>query len=207
MPTQCSNMRAMTPNPCSLALAPTNQLHPVAAPTHTQQHDGQQVLDAWHCMMSASWLKELLFMEADSHRGKEVIEGTGQEDVLHRVLYPQVHANGIKKKKKKDFEHIIKHQQNVFMCSRGVEILSFCITPSILRSHLESNGVSTPCLQSLLNPNDKQDVILAYSLLKEIYLVASPSGCKLQPCLYSCVACPEFLRTLRVTPHVTPCLY
>ena len=32
----------------------------------------------------------------------------------------------------KDLKHIIKRQQNVFMRSRGVEILSFCITPSIL---------------------------------------------------------------------------
>ena len=69
----------------------------------------------------------------------------------------------------KDLKHIIKRQQNVFMRSRGVKILGFCITPSILRSHLESNGVSTPCLRSLLNPNDKQDVVLAYSLLKEIW--------------------------------------
>ena len=29
-----------------------------------------------------------------------VVEGNVQADVLHRVLYPQVHVNGIKKKKK-----------------------------------------------------------------------------------------------------------
>ncbi|KAH9074231.1 hypothetical protein EDB83DRAFT_2312565 [Lactarius deliciosus] len=74
----------------------------------------------------------------------------------------------------KDFKHIVKRQRNVFMRTKGVEILGFCITPSILRSHLESNGVSPPRLRSLLNPNDKQDVVLAYSLLKEIWSLPPP---------------------------------
>jgi hypothetical protein len=71
----------------------------------------------------------------------------------------------------KDF---IKHLRNVFMCAKGVEILGFCVTLSILHSHLESNSVSSPHLRSLLNPNDKQDVVLAYLLLKEIWSLPSP---------------------------------
>lgn len=74
----------------------------------------------------------------------------------------------------KDFKHIIKCQQNVFMCAKGVEILGFCITLSILRSHLKSNDVSSPRLRSLLDPNDKQDVVLVYSLLKEIWSLPPP---------------------------------
>ncbi|KAH9036309.1 hypothetical protein EDB85DRAFT_2209149 [Lactarius pseudohatsudake] len=78
----------------------------------------------------------------------------------------------------KDFKHIIKRQRNVFMRNKGVEILGFCITPSILRSQLEYNGVSGHQLRSLLNPNDKQDVVLAYSLLKEIWsLPPPPASC------------------------------
>ena len=74
----------------------------------------------------------------------------------------------------KDFKHIIKRLRNAFMRAKGVEVLGFCITQSILRSHLENNGVSSPRLRSLLNPNDKQDVVLAYSLLKEIWSLPSP---------------------------------
>ena|ERR1700761_420364 len=70
-PTQCSNVRTTTPNPCSLALAPTNQLHPVAAPTHAQQRDGQQELDAWHCTTSASRPKELLLWRRIHTEGKK----------------------------------------------------------------------------------------------------------------------------------------
>lgn len=75
----------------------------------------------------------------------------------------------------KDFKHIIKRQRNLFMRAKGVEILGYCITPSVLHSQLESNGVSADKLGSLLNPNDKQDVILAYSLLREIWSLPPPS--------------------------------
>jgi hypothetical protein len=78
----------------------------------------------------------------------------------------------------KDFKHIIKRQWNVFMRAKGVEILGYCITPSVLRSQLEHNGVSTHQLCSLLNLNDKQDVVLAYSLLREIWsLPPPPASC------------------------------
>jgi hypothetical protein len=60
------------------------------------------------------------------------------------------------------------------MRAKGIEILGFCITPAILCSHLEDNGVSSPCLRALLNPNDKQDIVLAYSLLKEIWTLPPP---------------------------------
>ena len=40
------------------------------------------------------------FMELDLHGRKEVVEGVKEEDVLHRVLYPQVHVNGVIKKQK-----------------------------------------------------------------------------------------------------------
>lgn len=75
----------------------------------------------------------------------------------------------------KDFKHIIKHQWNLFMHAKGVEILGYCITPSILCTQLKSNGVSSHQLQSLLNPNDKQYVVLAHSLLREIWSLPPPS--------------------------------
>lgn len=75
----------------------------------------------------------------------------------------------------KDLKHIIKCQQNVFMRAKGVEILGYCITPSVLHSQLKSNSVSAHKLWSLLNPNNKQDVVLAYSLLLEIWSLPPPS--------------------------------
>jgi hypothetical protein len=78
----------------------------------------------------------------------------------------------------KDFKHIIKCLQNVFMHAKGVEILGFCITPAILHYQLECNGTSPHHLASLLNPNNKQDILLAFSLLKGIWsLPPPPAGC------------------------------
>lgn len=74
----------------------------------------------------------------------------------------------------KDPKHIIKRQRNALMRKRGIDVLGFCITPSILSLHLESNGVSIARRRSLLNPNDKQDVVLAFSLLKEIWSLPPP---------------------------------
>ncbi|KAH9960237.1 hypothetical protein BGW80DRAFT_1136508, partial [Lactifluus volemus] len=74
----------------------------------------------------------------------------------------------------KDFKHVIKRQRNVLMRNKGIEIQGFCITPTTLRIHLGSNGVAPHRIQSLLNPNDKQDVILAYSLLKEVWSLPPP---------------------------------
>ena len=77
----------------------------------------------------------------------------------------------------KDFKHVFKWQRNLMMRNKGILIQGFCITPLILRAHLQSNGVSSFRLRALLNPNDKQDVVLGYSLLKEIWsLPAASSG-------------------------------
>ena len=69
----------------------------------------------------------------------------------------------------KDFKHIFKRQHNLMLRNKGFLIDGFCITPSILRGQLQANGVPSHQIRSLLNPNDRQDVILSYSLLKEIW--------------------------------------
>ncbi|KAH9009695.1 hypothetical protein EDB85DRAFT_2077656 [Lactarius pseudohatsudake] len=74
----------------------------------------------------------------------------------------------------KDFKHVFKRQRNLLMRQKGVLVQGFCVTPAILRTHLESHGVPPHRLRSLLNPNDKQDVVLAYSLLKEIWSLPPP---------------------------------
>jgi hypothetical protein len=77
----------------------------------------------------------------------------------------------------KDFKHVFKRQRNLMMRNKGIVIQGFCVTPPILRLHLESNGVLPYRLRALLNPNDRQDVVLGYSLLKEIWsLPLAPEG-------------------------------
>ena len=74
----------------------------------------------------------------------------------------------------KDYKHVFKCLQNVLLQNKGIKIQGFCITPAILHLHLELNGLSSHQLRFLLDSNDKQDVILAYSLLKEIWSLPPP---------------------------------
>ena len=74
----------------------------------------------------------------------------------------------------KDFKHIFKHQRNLLMCNKGILIQGFCITSTILHLQLKSHRIPSHWLRSLLNPNDKQDIVLAYSFLKEVWSLPLP---------------------------------
>ncbi|KAJ7486985.1 hypothetical protein FB451DRAFT_1026796 [Mycena latifolia] len=69
----------------------------------------------------------------------------------------------------KDAKHGLKCSRNLLMRDAGVEVRDFRITVPIIKEHLRDNGVSPRTINSLLNPNDKQDVILAFSLMKNIW--------------------------------------
>jgi hypothetical protein len=56
----------------------------------------------------------------------------------------------------------------------GVLVNGVHITPALLRYHLRDNNVSALRLDYLLNPNDRQNVPLCYSLLKEIWSLPEP---------------------------------
>lgn len=50
------------------------------------------------------------------------------------------------------------------------------ITPLLLRFHLKLAGISENHLTHLFNPNNQQDVPLAYMLLKEVWLLPEPQS-------------------------------
>ncbi|KAJ7177628.1 hypothetical protein C8R46DRAFT_1029251 [Mycena filopes] len=69
----------------------------------------------------------------------------------------------------KDPKHGFKCLRNLLMRDAGVEVHGFLITVPILRAHLLANGISSRTVNAYLNPNDKQDVGLAFSLLRAIW--------------------------------------
>ncbi|KAE9402392.1 hypothetical protein BT96DRAFT_956274 [Gymnopus androsaceus JB14] len=70
----------------------------------------------------------------------------------------------------KDWKHVtIEHLRNLILCDQGIMIDGFLITPSVARAHLSDAGHSSVHLQSVFEPEDKQDVTLAYSLLSDIW--------------------------------------
>ncbi|KAF9012081.1 hypothetical protein BDQ17DRAFT_1322030 [Cyathus striatus] len=75
----------------------------------------------------------------------------------------------------KDFKHIVKRLRNLFIRERGISINNRRITPNIIKGQLKCEGLSADHIRSLFNPNDKQDVKLAYDMLKDIWSL--PSSC------------------------------
>jgi hypothetical protein len=69
----------------------------------------------------------------------------------------------------KDWKHIFKRFRNLLLRPRGVVVNGFRVTPDIISTHLKSNGLSSDHIRSLFNPEDKQDVKLAFEMLKDIW--------------------------------------
>lgn len=69
----------------------------------------------------------------------------------------------------KDWKHVFKRFRNLLLRDRGVVVNGFRITPSIIRTHLQASGLSSTHINALFNPDDKQNVKMAFDLLKDIW--------------------------------------
>lgn len=68
----------------------------------------------------------------------------------------------------KDYKHVFKRLHNLLLHQCGIYIHGIHVTQANICAHLHDNGVSALWVASLLKPDDKQDVKLAYDLLHEI---------------------------------------
>ena len=67
-----------------------------------------------------------------------------------------------------DWKHVLKRMRNTAVCLKGFNINGHSITATVIKAHLISTGMSPVSADSLLAPNDKQDVILIVKLLYAI---------------------------------------
>ena len=74
----------------------------------------------------------------------------------------------------KDPKHVMKRCRNFCIRKSGVMIHGFVVTPALLRFHLQENKVPSHRIDYLLNPTDRQDVLLCYTLMKEIWSLPPP---------------------------------
>lgn len=83
----------------------------------------------------------------------------------------------------KDYKHIFKQFRNLFVRECGVVIMGRQITPNIMMSHFKSAGLSADHIQLLFNPEDAQDVKLAFDMLKDIWNIPQlqPQGSSKTP--------------------------
>ncbi len=70
----------------------------------------------------------------------------------------------------KDCKHTaVKQLHSALLHEKGILVYGIWITPSVLQSHLLNAGHKSNYIQAVLNPNDKQDVMLTYMLLHDIW--------------------------------------
>ncbi|KAJ7813206.1 hypothetical protein B0H14DRAFT_3750876 [Mycena olivaceomarginata] len=67
----------------------------------------------------------------------------------------------------KDYKHCFKRLRNWLLRKRGLVIGDLEITMAVIRSQLQFHGLAPVRIGNLLQPNDRQDVKLAYDLLRE----------------------------------------
>jgi hypothetical protein len=70
----------------------------------------------------------------------------------------------------KDWKHVgTKWPHNALLCEKGLLVHGTWITPVLIQSHLLEAGHKLQHVHAMLNPNDKQDILLAYTLLQDIW--------------------------------------
>lgn len=69
----------------------------------------------------------------------------------------------------KDWKHVIKRLRNLLLRDRGVLVDGFRVTPAIIQAHLRSGNSSAEHINAIFNPEDLQDVKLAFDLLRDIW--------------------------------------
>ncbi|KAF8989334.1 hypothetical protein BDQ17DRAFT_1393307 [Cyathus striatus] len=75
----------------------------------------------------------------------------------------------------KDFKHIVKQLCNLVIRAHGISINGRRIMPDIITGQLKYVGLAADHLRAVFNPDDKQDVKLAYDLLWDIWSIPCTS--------------------------------
>ena len=69
----------------------------------------------------------------------------------------------------KDYKHVFKRLRNTLLQEKGCVVLGVKLTHGLIRRHLQDCGHSSEHISRTLDPTDKQDVDLAYKLLKDLW--------------------------------------
>lgn len=139
----------------------------------------QTVIDGVDSLKDTTKLRIVsLASDGETRRGLSFILLTFKHRLLpqspiYRLLQPltflNLHVGDDDLTCDKDWKHIFKRFRNLLLRRRGVVIKAFRVTPDIIRDHFKSNGLSADHIRALFNPDDQQDVKLAFDMLKDIW--------------------------------------
>lgn len=69
----------------------------------------------------------------------------------------------------KDYKHVFKRLRNAILRDNGCVVCGVRLTYAVIRRHFKDSGLTDAHINHVLNPTDKQDVVLAYKLLKDFW--------------------------------------
>ena len=69
----------------------------------------------------------------------------------------------------KDYKHVFKRLCNTILRDNGCVVLGVRLMHAVIQKHLKDCGLTDVHINHVLNPTDKQDIVLAYSLLKDLW--------------------------------------
>lgn len=116
--------------------------------------------------------------DGESRRGEALVRlAFKQELAPTSPIYDMLHALPLMNLKvgdddltaDKDYKHVFKRLHNLLLRDKGVTVHGVHLKPAVVRSHFHDNNMTLTRLNYLLNPDDRQDVKLAYDMLREVW--------------------------------------
>ncbi|KAF6755550.1 hypothetical protein DFP72DRAFT_1008601 [Ephemerocybe angulata] len=139
----------------------------------------QSVLDGVNSVKPTTNLRVVsIASDGEARRGSALVQMTFKNRLpetsdIYPLLSPlsllNLHVGADDLTCDKDWKHIFKRFRNLLLRDRGIIIDGFRITPAITKTHLRTNAASAEHLNAVFNPNDLQDVKLAFDLLRDIW--------------------------------------
>ena len=71
----------------------------------------------------------------------------------------------------KDYKHVFKQLCNAILRKNGSVVRNVHLTHSLIHKHFKDTGLTDMHINHVLDPTDKQDVMLVYTLLKDLWLL------------------------------------
>lgn len=139
----------------------------------------QTTLDGVNCQQNTTGTRVVsLASDGETRRGSALVQLTFKKKLssdssifkhLHDIVFLDLHVGDDDLTADKDYKHVFKRLRNLLLRESGLVVSGVRITPAGIRAHLNAEGVSADHIRSILNPEDKQDVRLAYDLLRAVW--------------------------------------
>ncbi|KAF8476416.1 hypothetical protein DFH94DRAFT_695107 [Russula ochroleuca] len=96
----------------------------------------------------------------------------------------------------KDYKHIFKQLRNALLRDKGCVVHGIKLMHGLICKHLQDSGLSNIHINHVLDSTDKQDIVLAYNLLKDLWCLPAADPERSTQC-YEHTASTRAIRCIR----------